>query len=74
MLKPIGETYRSRTLNTDRREVTDVELAPATQDEVDATVSVMGGEDWRLWMDALTDGGCSPQTAGHSRTATSDPS
>ncbi len=57
VLKPIGETYRSRTLNTDRREVTDVELAPATQDEVDATVAVMGGEDWRLWMDALAEGG-----------------
>ncbi|MCY3545271.1 MAG: trans-2-enoyl-CoA reductase family protein [Gemmatimonadetes bacterium] len=57
VLKPIGETYRSRTLNTDRREVTDVELAPATQDEVDATVAVMGGDDWRLWMDALADGG-----------------
>lgn len=57
VLKPIGETYRSRTLNTDRREVTDVELAPATRDEVDATVAVMGGEDWRLWMDALAEGG-----------------
>ena len=57
VLKPIGETYRSRTLNTDRREVTDVELASASQEEVDATVAVMGGEDWRLWMDALADGG-----------------
>ena len=57
VLKPIGGSYRSKTLNTDRAQVTDVELAPATQDEVDATVAVMGGEDWRLWMDALRDGG-----------------
>ena len=57
VLKPIGEAYRSKTLNTDRAEVTGVELAPATQEEVDATVAVMGGEDWRLWMDALRDGG-----------------
>ena len=57
VLKPIGKPYRSRTLNTDRAEVTDVELPPATPAEVDATVAVMGGEDWRLWMDALRDGG-----------------
>ena len=57
VLKPIDGSYRSKTLNTDRAQVTDVELAPATQDEVDATVAVMGGEDWRLWMDALRDGG-----------------
>ena len=57
VLKPIGEAYRSRTLNTDRAEVTDVQLDAATQDEVDSTVAVMGGEDWRMWMDALRSGG-----------------
>ncbi|MDE2874642.1 MAG: trans-2-enoyl-CoA reductase family protein [Gemmatimonadota bacterium] len=57
VLKPIGDVYRSKTLNTDKAEVTDVELAAATREEVDATVAVMGGEDWRLWMDALRDGG-----------------
>ena len=57
VLKPIGEAYQSRTLNTDRAEVTDVQLDAATQDEVDSTVAVMGGEDWRMWMDALRDGG-----------------
>jgi len=57
VLKPIGEPYRSKTLNTDRAEVTGVELPPATAEEVSATVAVMGGEDWRLWMDALRDGG-----------------
>lgn len=57
VLKPIGAAYRSKTLNTDRAQVTDVELPPATPEEVDATVAVMGGEDWRLWMDALRDGG-----------------
>lgn len=57
VLKPIGEPYRSKTLNTDRARVTDIELGPASADEVDATVAVMGGEDWRLWMDALRGGG-----------------
>ena len=57
VLKPVGAPYRSKTLNTDRAQVTDIELEPATQEEVDATVAVMGGEDWRLWMDALRRGG-----------------
>ena len=30
-------------------------LEPATQEEIDATVKVMGGEDWRLWIDAMKD-------------------
>lgn len=25
----------------------------ATQEEIDGTVKVMGGEDWQLWIDAL---------------------
>ena len=57
VLKPIGAPYRSRTLNTDRAQVTDIEIDPATPDEVDATVAVMGGDDWRRWMDALREGG-----------------
>ena len=57
VLKPVGAPYRSKTLNTDRAQVTDIELEPATQEEVDATVAVMGGEDWRLWMEALRRGG-----------------
>ena len=57
VLKPIGGAYRSKTLNTDKARVTDVELAAAAPEEIDATVAVMGGEDWRLWMDALADGG-----------------
>ncbi|MDE2754730.1 MAG: trans-2-enoyl-CoA reductase family protein [Gemmatimonadota bacterium] len=57
VLKPIGAPYSSKTLNTDRAEVTGIELEPATPDEVDATVAVMGGDDWRRWMDALRDGG-----------------
>lgn len=57
VLKPIGAPYRSKALNTDRAEVADIELPPATQQEVDGTVAVMGGEDWSMWMEALERGG-----------------
>jgi len=56
-LKPIGETFTNRTLDTDKGEVAEVSIEPATQEEVDHTVKVMGGEDWELWMKALDEAG-----------------
>jgi enoyl-[acyl-carrier protein] reductase/trans-2-enoyl-CoA reductase (NAD+) len=53
VLKPIGETYHGRTLDTDRALVTDVTIEPASEQETRETVAVMGGEDWEMWIDAL---------------------
>ncbi|NTV91166.1 MAG: trans-2-enoyl-CoA reductase family protein [Clostridiales bacterium] len=52
-LKPIGRTYTSRTVNFHTGEVSDISLEPANEDEIAQTVTVMGGEDWELWMTAL---------------------
>ena len=57
VLKPIGEPYRSTAIDTNKDCITEAEIEPATQEEVDATVKVMGGEDWQLWIDALADAG-----------------
>lgn len=58
VLKPIGtQPFKNQTLDTDRNEVKDVEIEPATDDETRHTVKVMGGEDWELWMNALSDAG-----------------
>ncbi|MGC6606484.1 MAG: enoyl-ACP reductase FabV [Lentimonas sp.] len=57
VLKPIGQTYTNRTLDTDKGEVSEVTIEPAVQEEIDHTVKVMGGEDWELWMKALDDAG-----------------
>ncbi|MDP0490068.1 MAG: trans-2-enoyl-CoA reductase family protein [Verrucomicrobiota bacterium JB023] len=54
-LKPTGETYTNRTLDTDKGEVSEVSIEPATQEEIDQTIKVMGGEDWELWMKALAE-------------------
>lgn len=53
VLKPIGHTFHGKTLDTDKKIVTDVTIEPATQEEIDATIKVMGGEDWELWIQAL---------------------
>ena len=57
VLKPIGPVFRSRALNPMTGELTEAEIAPATQEEIDATVKVMGGEDWELWIEALLKAG-----------------
>ena len=53
VLKPIGEPYTNKTLDTDKEKVEEITIDPADQDEIDATVKVMGGEDWEMWMRAL---------------------
>ncbi|MGW9530988.1 enoyl-ACP reductase FabV [Paenibacillus terrae] len=57
VLKPIDKPYTNKTVNFHTGEVSSVTLEPATDEEVQATVEVMGGEDWQLWIDALREGG-----------------
>jgi len=56
-LKPIGGATLQKGVNTDKEEVQDFNLEAATQDEIDNTVAVMGGEDWQMWIDALDKAG-----------------
>lgn len=56
-LKPIGETYTATAIDTNRDTIIEASVEPATQEEIDNTVTVMGGQDWKLWMDALEDAG-----------------
>lgn len=56
-LKPIGKDATFRGLDTDKEVIKDTVLAAATQTEIDNTVAVMGGEDWQMWIDALSDAG-----------------
>ena len=53
VLKPIGQSYTSRTIDLNREVVTDVTLEEATEQEITDTVAVMGGEDLEFWVDAL---------------------
>ncbi|MDZ4789518.1 MAG: enoyl-ACP reductase FabV [Blastochloris sp.] len=56
-LKPIGASYTSKTLDTDRELVNEITIPPATDQDVLDTTAVMGGEDWQWWIDALEEGG-----------------
>ncbi|WP_028299232.1 enoyl-ACP reductase FabV [Oceanospirillum beijerinckii] len=56
-LKPIGEPYRSTAIDTNKDVIIEAEIEPATEQEVQDTITVMGGEDWELWINALSDAG-----------------
>ena len=56
-LKTIGEPFTATSIDTNRDTVVTVTVEPATEQEIEDTVAVMGGEDWALWIQALTDAG-----------------
>ncbi len=56
-IKPYGGQVTSKTLNTGTGEVSEISVEPATEEEAAATVKVMGGEDWELWIAALSEAG-----------------
>ncbi|HET8711710.1 MAG TPA: enoyl-ACP reductase FabV [Spongiibacteraceae bacterium] len=52
-LKPIGKDVTQRGIDTDKQVIKEVSLSAASQEDIDNTVAVMGGEDWQMWIDAL---------------------
>ena len=57
VLKPIGQTFSNKTVDFHTGLVSQVTIEPANQDDIDNTVVVMGGEDWKMWIDALKNAG-----------------
>lgn len=57
VLKPIGSGYSATSVDIMSGEIKDFSVEPASAEEIAETVKVMGGEDWRLWVDALERGG-----------------
>lgn len=53
VLKPVGSAFTSKTVNTDKGEVFETTLEPATEEDIFQTVKVMGGEDWEEWIRLL---------------------
>ena len=54
-IKPLGEALNIKSVHVDRGEVIEVNLDPATAEETENTVAVMGGEDWEFWIEALVE-------------------
>ncbi len=57
VLKPIGSGYTSRGLELMSGKLSESSVEPATEEEIEATRKVMGGEDWSLWLRKLSERG-----------------
>lgn len=57
VLKPIGSSFSNKTVDFHTGIVSTVSIDPANEQEIADTVAVMGGEDWKLWMEALKNAG-----------------
>jgi enoyl-[acyl-carrier protein] reductase/trans-2-enoyl-CoA reductase (NAD+) len=53
VIKPTGDKLSGATLDVSTGKMTEVSFEPATEEEIASTVKVMGGEDWKLWIEAL---------------------
>lgn len=54
VLKPIGQPFTDKTVDFHSGVVSDITINPIeNEDDIANTVAVMGGEDWRFWMEEL---------------------
>jgi enoyl-[acyl-carrier protein] reductase/trans-2-enoyl-CoA reductase (NAD+) len=54
-LKTVGEPFTQKNWNLRDDTISDATIAVANDEEIAATVKVMGGEDWIDWIDALVE-------------------
>ena len=62
-LKPIGKPYTNKTIDLGTKKVQEITVQPASEQEIADTVAVMGGEDWKFWIEALAAEGLLAQGA-----------
>ncbi len=53
-LKAIGSLYTGKTIDLSTAEVKTATVGAAAKEDIDETVAVMGGEDWRWWIEWLS--------------------
>ncbi|MFT6221354.1 MAG: enoyl-[acyl-carrier protein] reductase/trans-2-enoyl-CoA reductase (NAD+) [Candidatus Endobugula sp.] len=56
-LKPIGQDVVQTGIDTDKNILKEFSIEAASQEDIDNTVTVMGGEDWQMWINALDEAG-----------------
>lgn len=56
-IKPIGSPFAGKTIDARSGALGDASIEPASDQEIEHTVAVMGGDDWRRWIDALDGAG-----------------
>ncbi|GHE31919.1 enoyl-ACP reductase FabV [Sphingobacterium griseoflavum] len=54
VLKPIGQPFTNKTVDFHSGVISDISIQPVeSEDDINNTVAVMGGEDWKFWIEEL---------------------
>ena len=53
VLKTTSQSYTNKTIDMRNMTISDITIDPATEEEIDNTVKVMGGEDWFDWIQQM---------------------
>lgn len=56
-IKTVGEPVSGPTINIELDTLESMDVETASEDELEATVKVMGGEDWESWITMLSNAG-----------------
>lgn len=57
VLKTVGEPFTNKTIDLRTNEIKEVTVTEANEEEIQATIQVMGGEDWKDWIRMMHDAG-----------------
>jgi len=52
-LKPIGQRFTNNTLDFHTGKVSEISIEPCVPEDIQNTIAVMGGEDWKRWITVL---------------------
>lgn len=63
VLKTTDKPYTNKTIDLLTKEMTEATIEAATEEEIFETEKVMGGEDWKLWIEALDAAGVLAENA-----------
>lgn len=55
ILKTTDHDFTNKSWNLSNNTISEATITPANQEEIDATIKVMGGEDWIDWISALNE-------------------
>lgn len=57
VIKPLGQSVTTKSLDLVKGQVMETTVGPATAEQTEQTIKVMGGEDWELWLQELYQAG-----------------
>ncbi|OJJ23766.1 trans-2-enoyl-CoA reductase [marine bacterium AO1-C] len=53
VLKPVENSFQDKTVDFHTGVVSNISIEPCSEEDIENTIAVMGGEDWSMWIDVL---------------------